>query len=173
MYVYLNLRLKDNEMTHSNRVKTLVSGILVAAVLMLAVAAWATAEENGTPSPHPRYAPDEIVRIQLEALQRNDIEATFRFASPANRMQTGPLERFTRLFDNPVYSPMLGSLTIQYYRLEMSQNYARQRVQLIGKNGEEVVYVFYLSKQSDAPYQDCWMTDAVRVESWSKPGQTI
>jgi hypothetical protein len=141
--------------------------------LFFAVLSFAAAEENGSPSPHPRYGPDEIVRMQLEALQRNDIEVTFRFASPANRTQTGPLERFTQMIESPAYKPMLGSLTINYYRLEMSQNYARQRVQLISKGGEEVVYVFYLSKQTDAPYENCWMTDMVRIESWEKKGSAI
>jgi len=147
--------------------------LLIGFLLFFGVLSSAAAKEEGKPSPHPRYAPDEIVRIQLEALQRNDVEVTFRFASPANRSQTGPLERFTQIFENPAYRPMIGSIAINYLRLETSQNYARQRVQLIGKGGEEVVYVFYLSKQTDAPYENCWMTDVVRVESWKQRGSVI
>jgi hypothetical protein len=147
--------------------------VTIASIFLFTVFTVASADNDGKPFPDPRYAPDEIVRIQLEALQENNIEVTFRFASPANKSQTGPLDRFEEMLSSPAYRPMLGSLTIEYYRLEMSQNYARQRVRLIGRGGEEVVYVFYLSKQSDGPYENCWMTDVVRVESYSGKGSAI
>jgi len=147
--------------------------LAIACTLVFTVLSVAAAEDDGEPSPDPRYTPDEIVRIQMEALQRSDIEVTFRFASPANKSQTGPLDRFAQMLESPAYKPMLGSLSIEYYRLEKNQNYARQRVRLIGRGGEEVVYVFYLSKQTDAPYENCWMTDAVRVESYSEKGSAI
>ena len=49
--------------------------------------------------PDPALSPGDVVRIQLEALRRNDeqdrgIAVAFRFASPANRTNTGPLSRF-------------------------------------------------------------------------------
>lgn len=53
----------------------------------------------------------EVVRTQVEALGENDtpyegagIEAAFNFASPRNKEATGPLDRFRRLFDTPVYA---------------------------------------------------------------------
>jgi len=33
--------------------------------------------------------------------------------------------------------------------------------------------VFYLSKQTEDPYSDCWMTDAVTIESWEQQGMNI
>ena len=52
--------------------------------------------------PNPNLTPEDVIRIQVEALQNNDsqdtgIEITFRFASPANRQLTGPLNRFKRM----------------------------------------------------------------------------
>ena len=56
------------------------------------------------PDPSPDLSPEDVVRIQVEALQRNDepspdagIEAAFRFASPSNRRATGPLGRFSEM----------------------------------------------------------------------------
>ena len=91
----------------------------------------------------------------------------------ANRAQTGPVERFAKMIEGPLYSPMLGSLTVYYYPIDVIDRRARQRVKLYGKNGEAVVYVFYLSKQTAAPYENCWMTDAVMIESWEEKGSSI
>jgi len=47
--------------------------------------------------------------------------------------------------------------------VETVSDRARQRVTLTGAR-ESVTYWFYLSQQSEAPYADCWMTDAVYIE---------
>ena len=51
--------------------------------------------------PDPALTPEQVVRIQLEALRNNDagdrgIAVAFRFASPGNRQNTGPLPRFKK-----------------------------------------------------------------------------
>ena len=56
-------------------------------------------------APRPELSPEEVIRIQLEALRHNDeqdrgIEVAFRFASPANRASTGPLPRFIRMIEH-------------------------------------------------------------------------
>ena len=64
--------------------------------------------------PDPSLPPQDVVSIQIEALQNNDIpyedrgiEVTFNFASPANKRMTGPLERFKVMVRNPVHIPIL------------------------------------------------------------------
>ena len=54
-------------------------------------------------SPHPSLKPLDVVRIVMNALQRNDagganngIAITYKFASPANRRMTGPLPDLSR-----------------------------------------------------------------------------
>lgn len=118
--------------------------------------------------PSPDYSADEVIRLQLEALADNDsphkdagIEAAFRFASPANKMVTGPLDRFTRMVHNPVYSAMLHHKAAQYGELRLQGNQAVQSVILTEANGERVGYVFILSRQKGAPCDECWMTDSV------------
>ena len=150
--------------------KAALIALIAYAIICAAIAA---AGETEQPAPNPRYEPGEVVRIQLEALQRNDIEVTFGFASPANREQTGPLERFVQMINGPLYSPMIGSVSIEYYPAETRDSLARQRVRIVGQNGEEIVYVFYLSKQASPPYENCWMTDAVIIEEWKDGGVKI
>ena len=118
--------------------------------------------------PRPELTPEEVIRIQLEALRHNDerdrgIEVAFRFASPANRAQTGPLPRFIRMIEKGPYALMLETRHASYGVVEISGEFARQRVTLTGSRAL-VSYWFYLSRQSEEPYVDCWMTDAVFVE---------
>lgn len=124
------------------------------------------------PSPDPKFSPVDVVRIQLQAMQVNDIphknagiEVAFRFASPRNKMTTGPLARFIDLVNNPVYRPMLNHRRADFGQLEIEENKAVQPVVVIGSNGERTSYLFALSKQRSGRYASCWMTDAViRIE---------
>ena len=73
--------------------------------------------------PAPALSPGEVVRIQLEALRHNDlhnrgIEVAFRFASPANRANTGPLARFVSMIRNGPYALMLGFRAASYGPVE-------------------------------------------------------
>ena len=118
--------------------------------------------------PNPGLSPGDVIRIQLEALRNNDeqdrgIAVAFRFASPANRANTGPLPRFVAMIEQGLYSLMLDFLEADYGPVETVADQARQRVTLTGAR-TSVTYWFHLSRQSDAPYTDCWMTDAVYIE---------
>ena len=131
----------------------------------------AAAEAMGAKSklrPRPAYPPEKVVRIQIEALGDNDrphpdagIEITFRFASPANRKVTGPLPRFIEMVHNPAYRPMLNHGGARYGKLKREEDHASQTVILKTGDGSRVGYLFQLSRQSEAPYKDCWMTDSV------------
>ena len=118
--------------------------------------------------PRPAYPPDEVVRIQIEALGDNDrphpdagIETAFRFASPANKKATGPLPRFIEMVRNPAYRPMLNHRGARYGKLKREGNRASQSVILKSSDGNRVGYLFQLSRQTEAPHKDCWMTDSV------------
>ncbi len=121
-----------------------------------------------SPQPSPDLTPAEVVRIQLEALARNHtpyehagIEIAFRFASPANKRNTGPLDRFIRMVHNPPYRPMLNHREAEYGKIEVRGREAVQPVILTTREGKRVGYVFFLSKQKGGPYDSCWMTDSV------------
>lgn len=122
---------------------------------------------NGAPSPDPDLSPREVVRLQLDALRRNGelggdrgIEAAFRFASPANRAVTGPLERFAEMLRNPVYRPMLDHASAEFGPVQDDGEVARVQVVLFGRNGEVAAYDVTLSKDEET---ECWLTDSVML----------
>jgi len=126
--------------------------------------------------PSPGLSPPEVVRLQIEALGHNNvpyenagIETAFRFASPANKSVTGPLDRFIQMVSSPAYRPMLNYQEAEYGETVVEEDQAMQPVILTAKNGEQVGYVFHLSKQEGDPCDACWMTDGViRFETRGK-----
>jgi hypothetical protein len=131
--------------------------------------------------PNPNLSPEQVITIVLEALQRNDEQApdagiatAFRFASPGNRAATGPLERFIQLVKSPAYKPLLNHKTATRGTVRIADDIARQRVTLTSANGERIVYLFTVSKQTEDPYKNCWMTDGVeRLRDDQNDGQQV
>jgi hypothetical protein len=123
---------------------------------------------NSELQPDPALLPQQVITIQLAALQHNDepepdagIRTAFRFASPANRALTGPIDRFIALVKDEIYRPMLGFQAVQRGPVIANEEQAYQRVELTAADGSKAVYVFGLSRQTDPPYVGCWMTDSV------------
>jgi hypothetical protein len=119
-------------------------------------------------APHPELSPEDVVSIQLEALRHNDspsrdagIATTFRFASPANRVATGPLDRFAQLVKTSAYSAMLNHRRVERGPMHIEGDEARQRVVVYSATGTRVAYMFLLSRQHGGPFDGCWMTDGV------------
>ena len=128
--------------------------------------------------PEASYSPSEVVRLQIEALAGADasdgIAVAFRFASPANREMTGPLERFERIVRAPNYRPMLDQVAALYGPVRIDGIYAAQVVTIVARDGARYSYLFELSRQSRAPYDGCWMTDSgVPLERQSGQGFEI
>ena len=134
-------------------------------LLILPFQVWAAYNiENAYPE--PELKPNDVVRLQLLAMQQNDdsdfgIEVTFRFASPANKKQTGPLKRFIRLVRNPSYRPLLNHINATFLELTVEEDFAVQDVIITTSNGKRIGYRFRLSIQKGPLYPDCWMTDSV------------
>jgi hypothetical protein len=108
-----------------------------------------------------------VVRIQLEALRRNNqptpdagIATAFRFASAANRQATGPLERFAQMLHNPLYLPMLGLAGADFGPTIVEGDEARVQVVLFGGDGRIAAYDFTLGLD---PETGCWLTDGVML----------
>ena len=134
-------------------------------LLILPFQVWASYDiENAYPE--PELKPNDVVRLQLLAMQQNDdsdfgIEVTFRFASPANKKQTGPLKRFIRLVRNPSYRPLLNHINATFLELTVEEDFAVQDVIITTSNGKRIGYRFRLSIQKGPLYPGCWMTDSV------------
>jgi len=68
-------------------------------------------EQLAAIQPNPELTPDQVVKIQLEGLQNNDlsknnlgIRICFTFASPGNKIITGPIGNFVKLVKTPAYN---------------------------------------------------------------------
>ena len=138
---------------------------LLVFLFILSFQVWASYDiENAYPE--PELKPNDVVKLQLLAMQQNDdsdfgIEVTFRFASPSNKIQTGPLKRFIRLVRNPSYRPLLNHINATFLELNIEEDFAVQDVIITTSNGERIGYRFRLSIQKGPLYPGCWMTDSV------------
>ena len=66
------------------------------------------ADASASKSPSPELSPLEVVSSQLTALQRNNVQRAFAFASPNNKKVTGPWQRFEMMVrQTPAYSPLV------------------------------------------------------------------
>lgn len=124
---------------------------------------------EGLPGPTPEREAEQVVHIVIEAMGRNDdpepdagIKTAYNFASPQNKRMTGPLDRFIEMVKVPLYRPMLNFEAAEYSPIEMRDNRARQAVELTDAEGEKTVYLIGLSRQTNGPFEGCWMTDSVR-----------
>ena len=138
---------------------------LLVFLFILPFQVWASYDiENAYPE--PELKPNDVVRLQLLAMQQNDesdigIEVTFRFASPANKIQTGPLKRFISLVRNPSYLPLLNHTNATFLELTVEEDFAVQDVIITTSKGKRIGYRFRLSIQKGTLYPGCWMTDSV------------
>lgn len=157
---------------------------LLAALLTTACLATAGGEAEAAlrrlsrQEPAVKLDPGDVVRIQMEAMKYNDeenrgIEIVYRFASPANKRNTGPLPRFIRMLDGEAYRPLLNHAQAEYGEVELAGNLAAQRVSLTSSDGLIAVYIFVLSRQRSGDCDGCWMTDSVMVEAMQRLGGTV
>ena len=138
------------------------------AALLVALVEPAGAAHLPQTEPVPSLSPRDVVSIQIEALRNNDspyenrgVEVTFKFASPANRRLTGPLERFEAMVRGPTYGPMIDHRSAVFENLVVEGDSARIDVILTSKEGVYLGYRFFLSRQHGNEYEGSWMTDAV------------
>lgn len=148
----------------------------IGAVPILLVGLLACARVTG--APEPGLSAGDVIRFQIEALaddETNDgIAATFRFASPANKEMTGPLERFIEIVRAPAYRPLINHVAAEYGELFSRNGHAAQVVTVTARDGSRHAYLFQLSRQTEGLFRGCWMTDSVhRVEDLEDPGVAI
>jgi len=115
-----------------------------------------------------KLEPGEVVAIIIEALASNDkpypnagVETTYKFASPANRAYTGPLDRFARLVKGPVFGKMVNHRDSTLSEVVRDGDKALRLVRIVDANNQTVYYAFRLGLQKDGDYAGMWLTEAV------------
>ncbi|MER2999392.1 DUF4864 domain-containing protein [Pontibacter populi] len=120
--------------------------------------------------PSKALTPQEVVQIQLKALQQNDgsdsgIITVFNFSSPVSKISMGPIEHFRVLVRDPVYKPMLNFKSSKKGNMVITGKSAYQLVVLTTENNEKAAYLFMLARQTKGYYKGCWLTvGVVRLE---------
>lgn len=142
-----------------------VALLLASGALVVAVAAGP--QRTPDPDPSPSLTPEEVVRLQVEALGRVDdptpgagIETAFRFASPGNRAATGPLDRFEQMI-RMGYPDLLEYTRVEYGPVRVDGEEAIQLVTLVQPDGRRATYLFGLERQAGGAFDGCWMTNVV------------
>ncbi|MCJ8164705.1 DUF4864 domain-containing protein [Pontibacter sp. E15-1] len=116
--------------------------------------------------PDKSMSPQQVVHIQLQALQQNDrsdsgVITVFNFSSPKTKLHIGPVEHLRMMVRAPAYQSMLNFKSYKRGQLVVTGNTAYQLVVIEGRDGREGAYMFILSKQRKGTYKGCWMTDGI------------
>ena len=137
-------------------------------LVAVCIASTAAGSDLSRTTPHPSLSPLDVVKIVMNALQRNDkpsknrgIAVTFNFASPANKNVTGPIERFVNMVSGPVYGQMVDHLGVVYEKIKIKGDSASIDVIIKVVSGKFVGFRFLLTKQRDNEFDGTWMTDSV------------
>lgn len=129
---------------------------------------------SGITLPNPAIAPEEVVRLQLQSLRdfRDDDSAIlqcFVLASPANREATGPLGRFAAMVRNPKYVALVDCESELVGKMIVRGDRATVLVTVVDPQQRASLFRFFLSKQTEEPFRNCWMTDAVVAAETTEP----
>ena len=119
--------------------------------------------------PSSKIKPSEVVKIQLNGLQKNDldfidsgIEQTWNFAHPNNKKVTGPLPNFKRMIKGDAYQMMLNHLSHTITELGSSDKWAQFEVIILDKNKIYHKFNWQVEKYIlDGVLKDCWLTTMV------------
>ena len=137
-------------------------------LVAVCIASTAVGTDLSRTAPHPSLSPLDVVKIVMNALQKNDepsknrgIAVTFNFASPANKNVTGPIERFVYMVSGPVYGQMVDHLGAVYEKIKIKGDSASIDVIIKVVSGKFVGFRFLLTKQRDNEFDETWMTDSV------------
>jgi hypothetical protein len=119
--------------------------------------------------PSSNIKPSEVVKIQLNGLQKNDldfkdsgIEQTWNFAHPNNKKVTGPLPNFKKMIKGDAYQMMLDHLSHTITELGSSDNWAQFEVIILDKDKIYHKFNWQVEKYLlDGSLKDCWLTTMV------------
>jgi len=119
--------------------------------------------------PNSTILPEEVILLQLKALQKNNIpfkdagiEQAWEFAHPHNRKFTGPLSNFISMMHNPSYAIILDHMEHNIIKIGNNDLQTFFFVELINYQGTKVGFKWILEKVlEEGKYKNCWMTTSV------------
>lgn len=126
-----------------------------------------TQQYNGIEVADYKLLPEEVVRLQVEALQAarvspSQLEVCFALAAPSNRKVTGPFKKFAMMVSQSPYDRLITATSWQMGSTIVEGDYAAALVTTMDSSDAPAAFRFVLEKQKDEPYTNCWMTIAVQ-----------
>ena len=120
-------------------------------------------------NPNSKIKPNEVIKIQLNGLQKNDskfkdsgIEQTWNFAHPNNKRVTGPLSKFKMMLKSDSYGMMINHLSHTITEIGSSDKWAQFEVIILDKNKIYHKFNWQVEKYTlDGSLKDCWLTTMV------------
>ncbi len=109
--------------------------------------------------------PDDVVELQLSALQSNDeqdtgIALTWEYTSPANQQVNGPFERFSQMI-HQTYGDLLQSQDFVIGAANVEDGGASVPVRLTCAAGKTHGFIFWLSMEHPGDRDGHWLTEGV------------
>ena len=119
--------------------------------------------------PKSSIVPSDVVKIQLTALQKNDldykdsgIEQTWIFVLSNNKKVTGPLNNFKRMIKGDSYQMMINHLSHTITQLGSSDIWAQFEVVILDKDKIYHKFNWQVEKYTlEGMLKDCWLTTMV------------
>jgi hypothetical protein len=124
--------------------------------------------------PSSDLSAQEVVEIQLLGLQTGKtdrtagIEQVWIFAHPDNKRVTGPLLKFSTLFDAPAYAPLLGHINYVINDSQIEKGVAQFMLTVLARDGSSYGYLWVLRQANltaentaSGEQETVWMTTAV------------
>ena len=119
--------------------------------------------------PNKNISPKEVVKIQLDALMKNDspykdrgILQTWEFAHPKNKSFTGPYDKFKNMIKKDSYSILINHKSHEVKEMFKNENVATYEVVILGKDKKFYKFKWQVEKYNkEGPLKNCWLTTAV------------
>ena len=116
--------------------------------------------------PNDKLDPYDVVKIQLEALKKNNsedegIRQTWLFAHPDNKKTTGPFDRFRIMIYSQQYKHLINHSSHKIKLITNSPNTYVYRIEILARNKKLFIYEWHVQKGSDDNCKKCWFTSAV------------
>ena len=158
-------------MVYWESVMTKIKSVLpVLTILLVMLFAGGIARAADLVVPDPSIAPEEVVAIQMKALQFNDnptpdfgIEQTWNFAHPRNRAMTGPLPRFAGMLKGPAYGEMLNHASHRIVQVPGDGERMNFDVFMETNRGQVLYFNWAVELVRGGEFDNCWMTVAVSM----------
>jgi len=119
--------------------------------------------------PSSKIEPEQVIKIQLSALMKNDnpykdrgISQTWEFAHPNNKKVTGPIERFKNMMKSDSYSILLNHEDHEINEVYKSKDVATFEVTVLDIKKKYYRFKWQVEKYNiESALKDCWLTTAV------------